>query len=78
MTTIKVGQLAKHSGLTVCTLHHYDAIGLLSPARRSPVGYRLYGQDDVARLTLLPRARIDPVSIRSNSGRPLQGARETS
>src|SRR5512142_2641852 len=46
----KVGELARRTGLTVRTLHHYDEIGLLSPSRRSPAGYRLYGEDDVARL----------------------------
>src|SRR6516164_7051499 len=28
----KVGQLARRTGLTVRTLHHYDRIGLLSPS----------------------------------------------
>lgn len=46
----KVGELARRTGLTVRTLHHYDEIGLLSPGRRSPAGYRLYGERDVGRL----------------------------
>ncbi len=46
----KVGELARRTGLTVRALHHYDEIGLLSPSRRSPAGYRLYGAGDVARL----------------------------
>jgi DNA-binding transcriptional MerR regulator len=45
-----VGTLAQLAGVTVRTLHHYDAIGLLSPARRSAKGYRLYGADDLLRL----------------------------
>jgi DNA-binding transcriptional MerR regulator len=47
---LKVGELAKHTGLTVRTLHHYDEIGLLKPSGRSDSGYRLYSRDDVARL----------------------------
>jgi DNA-binding transcriptional MerR regulator len=47
---LKVGQLGRHAGLTVRTLHHYDSIGLLSPSARSDTGYRLYNRDDVARL----------------------------
>lgn len=47
---LKVGELAKRSGLTIRTLHHYDKIGLLRPSGRSEGGYRLYGRDDVARL----------------------------
>ena len=45
-----VGEVAALTGVTVRTLHHYDAIGLVSPAARSAAGYRLYTPDDVARL----------------------------
>jgi MerR family transcriptional regulator, thiopeptide resistance regulator len=45
-----VGDLAKLTGITVRTLHHYDAIGLVQPSDRSPAGYRLYTDDDVLRL----------------------------
>src|SRR4051812_22179582 len=45
-----VGQLAKLAHVTVRTLHHYDAIGLLRPSRRTASGYRLYGPDDLERL----------------------------
>ncbi|HEX8919569.1 MAG TPA: MerR family transcriptional regulator, partial [Chloroflexota bacterium] len=48
--TWRVGEIAMRTGLSVRTLHHYDEIGLLSPARRSEAGYRLYGASDVARL----------------------------
>lgn len=47
---IQVGELARQSGLTVRTLHHYDHIGLLQPALRTPAGYRLYRPVDVERL----------------------------
>lgn len=47
---IPVGQLASSVGLTVRTLHHYDAIGLLVPAERSHAGRRLYSTRDVRRL----------------------------
>jgi DNA-binding transcriptional MerR regulator len=50
----KVGELAARTGLTVRTLHHYDAIGLLSPSGRTGSahgsGHRLYTAADVARL----------------------------
>jgi DNA-binding transcriptional MerR regulator len=46
----KVGGLAKATGVTVRTLHHFDEIGLLRPTERSPTGHRLYGGDDVRRL----------------------------
>jgi DNA-binding transcriptional MerR regulator len=47
---LKVGELAKRTGLTVRALHHYDAIGLLRPSARSEAGYRLYNNTDIARL----------------------------
>lgn len=47
---LKVGDLARRCGLTVRTLHHYDAIGLLTPSARSDAGYRLYHRGDIARL----------------------------
>jgi MerR family transcriptional regulator, thiopeptide resistance regulator len=46
----KIGELARRTGLTVRTLHHYDEIRLLSPAERSDGGHRVYGEADVARL----------------------------
>jgi DNA-binding transcriptional MerR regulator len=47
---LTVGELSNLTGVTVRTLHHYDAIGLVRPSKRSPAGYRLYEQDDVLRL----------------------------
>src|SRR5262245_33418515 len=47
---LKVGELAKRTGLTVRTLHHYDAIGVLKPSLHSGSGYRLYAAQDIARL----------------------------
>src|SRR5205807_9292608 len=47
---LKVGELAKRTGLTVRTLHHYDAIGLLKPSLHTEAGHRLYTAADVARL----------------------------
>lgn len=46
----KIGELAKKLGLSVRALHHYDAIGLLSPSQRTDGGARLYGRDDLIRL----------------------------
>jgi MerR family transcriptional regulator, thiopeptide resistance regulator len=46
----KIGELAKRTGLTVRTLHHYDEIGLLSPAERSDGGHRVYDEAEVQRL----------------------------
>jgi methyltransferase (TIGR00027 family) len=47
---LKIGELAKKTGLSIRALHHYDAIGLLCPSQRSEGGARLYGHDDLMRL----------------------------
>jgi MerR family transcriptional regulator, thiopeptide resistance regulator len=49
-TLYTVGALAKASGLTVRTLHHWDEIGLLEPAERSGAGHRRYSAEDVQRV----------------------------
>lgn len=57
VTAWKVGELARRTGLSVRTLHHYDEIGLLSPSRRSGSGYRLYASEDVERLQRIKSLR---------------------
>ncbi|MEU0465773.1 MerR family transcriptional regulator [Amycolatopsis sp. NPDC006131] len=46
----KVGELARATGLTVRTLHHYDHVGLVRPSGRTQSGHRLYDESDVRRL----------------------------
>jgi DNA-binding transcriptional MerR regulator len=38
------------AGVSVRTLHHYDALGLVVPSSRSRTGYRRYSQRDLERL----------------------------
>jgi len=64
----KIGELARRTGLTVRTLHHYDEIGLLSPAERSDGGHRVYDEAGVQRLYRI-------VSLRS-LGFPLDAIKE--
>ncbi len=45
-----VRELAALAGVSVRTLHHYDAIGLLRPARVGGNGYRYYGRAQLLRL----------------------------
>ena len=60
---LKVGELAKRSGLTVRTLHHYHAIGLLTPSARADNGYRLYDRHDIARLHQIQALRRFGLSL---------------
>lgn len=50
MTDYTVGEVAALAHVTVRTLHHYDALGLLPPSTRSAAGYRLYSSADLRRL----------------------------
>lgn len=45
-----VKQLARLSGVSVRTLHHYDEIGLLKPAFLGENRYRYYGREQLLRL----------------------------
>jgi DNA-binding transcriptional MerR regulator len=56
-TAMKVGDLARRTGLTIRALHHYDEIGLLSPATRTASGHRLYGRAEVERLQQIASLR---------------------
>ncbi|MFF2142089.1 MerR family transcriptional regulator [Kitasatospora sp. NPDC058190] len=47
---LRIGELARQTGITVRTLHHYDRLGLLSPSQRTSGGHRCYTADDVRRL----------------------------
>ena len=48
MKTVK--EVSRISGVSVRTLHHYDAIGLLKPSRITEAGYRLYDDAALGRL----------------------------
>jgi len=48
--TWRIGDLARGTGTTVRTLHHYDQLGLLSPSSRTAGGHRCYTSEDVRRL----------------------------
>ena len=63
---LTVGQVAARFGVTVRTLHHYDAIGLVRPSERGWNGYRLYTPADVqrlARVVLLRRLEMPLADI---------------
>lgn len=48
MKTVK--EVSELTGVSVRTLHHYDAIGLLRPTRVTAAGYRLYDDTALGRL----------------------------
>jgi DNA-binding transcriptional MerR regulator len=57
LEALKVGELARQTGLTIRTLHHYDEIGLLKPSLHTEAGHRLYTAGDIARLQQIKSLR---------------------
>ena len=47
---LTVGAVASRVGVTVRTLHHWEAMELICPSERTLGGYRLYSAADVARI----------------------------
>ncbi|MGL5316687.1 MAG: MerR family transcriptional regulator [Peptostreptococcaceae bacterium] len=45
-----INEISKLTGVSVRMLHHYDKIGLLVPSQRTDSNYRMYSEEEVARL----------------------------
>jgi DNA-binding transcriptional MerR regulator len=54
---IKIGQLAKISGVASKTIRYYEDVGLLPAAYRNDNGYREYRVTDIERLVFIRRCR---------------------
>ena len=54
---LQIGQVAERTGLSLRTIRFYEENGLVRPASRSEGGFRLYSEDDVARLEVIKRMK---------------------
>jgi DNA-binding transcriptional MerR regulator len=61
---LSIGHVASKTGLTRDTIRYYDRLGLLAKPRRTPAGYRLYGESVLNRLTLIRNAQQFGFSLR--------------
>ncbi len=57
MKLLTRGQLARLAGVGIETVRFYEREGLLAEPARTPAGYRQYGEDVVARLWFIQRAK---------------------
>ena len=52
-----IGEVAERTELSLRSLRHWDEVGLLSPSGRSEGGFRLYTEDDVAKILAIRRMK---------------------
>ena len=47
---MRIGEVARRSGVSARMLRHYESIGLLEPSERTSAGYREYSDADIGRI----------------------------
>ncbi len=50
---LQIGEVARRVDLSIRTIRHWEEMGLITPTARSSGGFRLYSDEDVARIRLL-------------------------
>lgn len=61
--SLRIGEVARRTGLPVKTIRYYCDEGLLQPKDRSAGGYRLFDEENLAELTIIRALRAMDVSI---------------
>lgn len=54
---LKIGEVARRSGVGVETLRFYESLGLVAPACRTAAGYRIYDSSVFDRLSFIKKAQ---------------------
>jgi len=57
-TGMKIGELARQTGVDTATIRYYEREKLLSPPARTTAGYRSYGAQAVERLQFIRHCRL--------------------
>ena len=60
---MKIGELAKLSGIQTVTIRFYEKEGLLDAPVRSDSNYRIYGNDDFERLRFIKHCRQHGIGL---------------
>jgi Hg(II)-responsive transcriptional regulator len=55
---LTIGQVADAADVNIQTIRYYERRGLVPAPRRSPAGYRQYGDDAVSRVRFIKRAQV--------------------
>ena len=61
--SLRIGEVARRTGLPVKTIRYYCDEGLVQPKNRSAGGYRLFDEENLADLALIRALRAMDVSI---------------
>ena len=61
--SLRIGEVARRTGLLVKTIRYYCDEGLLQPRARSESGYRLFDEENLAEVTIIRSLRAMDVSI---------------
>ncbi len=72
--TLQIGEVARRVDLSIRTVRHWEEVGLVTPTARSAGGFRLYSEDDVARIRLL--RFMKPLDLTLEEMRELMQIRE--
>lgn len=54
---MQIGEVASRTGLSLRTIRYYEEMELVTPSARTAGGFRLYTEDDLARLSLIKRMK---------------------
>jgi MerR family copper efflux transcriptional regulator len=83
--SVRIGELARQSGVPATTLRYYEQAGLIAPPRRADSGYRAYDADALPRLAFIRAAQAvgltlaeirDVIAIRDGGRAPCRHVRE--
>jgi DNA-binding transcriptional MerR regulator len=60
---MRIGELARNTGVSTKTIRYYEDIGLLPPPQREPNGYRDYDEDALERLRFIRDAQATGLTL---------------
>ena len=75
---LRIGTVAKQTGLSIDTIRFYQKSGLLKPPARTTGGYRVFGEPEIAELQFIAKAQDlgfslaeikELLSLRNENGR---------
>ncbi len=58
-----IGELSQRVGIPPHTIRYYERLGLINPPERSETQYRIYSEEDEARLRFIKQAKLFDLSL---------------